>query len=78
MSSARILDAPAFAYVFPMIRKVLRDGGAVVDKEEEVLEQALNIICVHAKLRSEEEEEGEDIDEVRSLPLTGTYLSGEL
>lgn len=67
VSSACLFSAPAFAYFFPMLRKILHDGGAIVKSEEEVVDQALNIVCEHAKLKSDaelEDDDEDDIDEV--------------
>lgn len=41
-----------FAYCFPFIKCVLKDGGAAVGKDENILLKALNITSTHAQLRN--------------------------
>ncbi|XP_033627513.1 eIF-2-alpha kinase activator GCN1-like [Asterias rubens] len=52
---SRCFPAPTLAYCFPLLNHVLRDGGSVVKKNEEVIEKALDILSAHAQLRCSED-----------------------
>ena len=60
---SRCFPAPTLAYCFPLLNHVLRDGGSVVKKNEEVIEKALDILSAHAQLRCSEDLVDE-VDEV--------------
>jgi len=68
-SSAKLLPAPAFAFCFPLLRCLLREGGKALDGDEDLRHQALQVVGEHCKLRAsddahdDEEEEEEDQSE---------------
>ena len=59
----RCFPAPTFAFCFPLLHHVLKDGGVVVDKKEEILDKALAIVSAHSQLRCNDELT-DSIDEV--------------
>lgn len=78
-SSAKLLPAPAFAFCFPLLRCLLREGGKALDGDEDLRHQALQVVGEHCKLRAsddahdDEEEEEEDQSEVNEA----VHPSGE-
>lgn len=78
-SSAKLLPAPAFAFCFPLLRCLLREGGKALDGDEDLRHQALQVVTEHCKLRAsddaddDEEEEEEDQSEVNEA----VHPSGE-
>ncbi|XP_038061522.1 eIF-2-alpha kinase activator GCN1-like [Patiria miniata] len=51
---SRRFPAPTFAYFFPLLNRVLKDGGIAVDKKEEVVDKSLAILSAHAQLRCQD------------------------
>lgn len=81
-SLAELLSAPAFAFCFPFLRCVLRDGGKNVKGDEDVRQQALQIVAEHCKLRAgndDDEEEEQDENDPALLPREEMlYLLAEI
>ncbi|XP_063969205.1 stalled ribosome sensor GCN1-like [Lytechinus pictus] len=63
MSSATVFPAPSFAYFFRLLHQVLYDGGTVVKKDEKIVEKALSILSSHCNLKSDMDDESDEIDE---------------
>ncbi|XP_071945406.1 stalled ribosome sensor GCN1-like [Antedon mediterranea] len=63
IEEAKPLLAPTFAFCFPLLNKVLRNGGIAVNKDLSVMDQAIEIITEHAKLRENLENDGKTVDE---------------
>ena len=64
------LTAPGFAFCFPLLRCLLREGGKAVDGDEDLRYQTLQVVAEHCKLRAcddEDEEDEEEQDEVNEL-----------
>ncbi|XP_075424511.1 stalled ribosome sensor GCN1 isoform X2 [Ascaphus truei] len=51
-SGASPLSAPAFSFVFPLLKIVLMETSNSGDENEEILVQTLQILTVHSQLRS--------------------------
>ena len=71
-SLAELLSAPAFAFCFPLLRCILREGGKAVGGDEDLRHQALQVVAEHCKLRArydtdEEEEYEDDKNEVSEI-----------
>ncbi|XP_006818140.1 LOW QUALITY PROTEIN: stalled ribosome sensor GCN1-like [Saccoglossus kowalevskii] len=60
---AESLPPASFSYCFPFLRCVLKDGGKEVHGDDVVMEMAVEIITVHAQLRSQSSVEQEQVDE---------------
>ena len=77
-SFTELLTAPGFAFCFPLLRCLLREGGKAVDGDEDLRYQALQVVAEHCKLRAcddENEEDEEEQDEVNKLyPVTSNVL----
>lgn len=56
-------SAPEFAYFFPMLAKILKEGKLIKEEEEDFM-RALSIISEHGSLRSDEELDDEETDVV--------------
>jgi len=57
-----LMSAPAFAFCFPLLRCVLREGGKAVKGDEDIRQEVLQVVAEHCKLRAgdnEDEEEGQ-------------------
>lgn len=57
-----LMSAPAFAFCFPLLRCVLREGGKAVKGDEDIRQEVLQVVAEHCKLRggdNEDEEEGQ-------------------
>lgn len=54
-------SAPQFAYFFPMLAKILKEGKLIKEEEEDFM-RALSIISEHGSLRSDEELDDEETD----------------
>lgn len=67
--SAELLSAPAFAFCFPLLRCVLRGGGKDVKGDEDLRQEALQVVAEHCKLRAgdDNDDDEEEQDEVNSL-----------
>ena len=67
-SPAELLSAPAFAFCFPLLRCLLREGGKALGGDEDLRHQALQVVAEHCKLRAsydeDDDEEEEDENEV--------------
>ncbi|XP_068678677.1 stalled ribosome sensor GCN1-like [Montipora foliosa] len=65
-SLPELLSAPAFAFCFPLLRCILKDGGKTVGGDEDLRHQALQVVAEHCKLRANyddgdwEEKEGKE------------------
>ena len=72
------LTAPGFAFCFPLLRCLLREGGKAVDGDEDLRYQALQVVAEHCKLRAcddEDEKDEEEQDEVNEVyPVTSNVL----
>ena len=68
-SLTELLSAPAFAFCFPFLRCVLRDGGKNVKGNEDLRQQALQIVAEHCKLRAnnDDDDEEDEQDEVSGM-----------
>ena len=69
-SFTELLTAPGFAFCFPLLRCLLREGGKAVDGDEDLRYQTLQVVAEHCKLRAcddEDEEDEEEQDEVNEL-----------
>jgi len=69
-SFTELLTAPGFAFCFPLLRCLLREGGKAVDGDEDLRYQGLQVVAEHCKLRAcddEDEEDEEEQDEVNEL-----------
>ena len=72
-SQGKPLSAPAFAYCFPLLRCVLHGGGKAIGGDDNLRQEALQVMAEHCKLRSDEQKElEEDADEVR---VPWTYIT---
>ena len=66
LSSNHPFPAPTLAYMFPLLQRAVDGGGEVVGGDHDVIIKVLNVLSIHAQLRSEHEVvEGEAVDEVR-------------
>lgn len=69
-SFTELLTAPGFAFCFPLLRCLLREGGKAVDGDEDLRYQTLQVVAEHCKLRAcddEDEDDEEEQDEVNEL-----------
>ncbi|XP_033102350.1 eIF-2-alpha kinase activator GCN1-like [Anneissia japonica] len=64
LEDTKPLSAPSFAFCFPLLNKVLRAGGVAVNGSLSVMDQAIEIITVHAQLRESLDNDGWRIDEL--------------
>lgn len=65
-SLSQLLSAPAFAFCFPLLRCILREGGKAVGGDEDLRHHALQVVAEHCKLRASydnTDEEGEYEDD---------------
>ena len=61
-----LLSAPAFAFCFSLLRCVLRAGGKAVKGDEDLRQEALQIVAEHCKLRAGDDDDDEDEEEEQS------------
>ncbi|KAJ7333816.1 eIF-2-alpha kinase activator GCN1 [Desmophyllum pertusum] len=61
-----LLSAPAFAFCFSLLRCVLRAGGKAVKGDEDLRQEALQIVAEHCKLRASDDDDDEDEEEEQS------------
>ncbi|XP_013924982.1 PREDICTED: translational activator GCN1-like [Thamnophis sirtalis] len=61
------LSAPAFSLVFPLLKMVLLETTNDSEEKEELMVKVLQIITVHAQLRSSTNDENWLVDEVKFL-----------
>lgn len=75
-SSTELLTAPGFAFCFPLLRCLLKEGGKAVDGDEDLRYQALQVVAEHCRLRAcDDEEDEEEQDQVNELyPVTSNVL----
>ena len=72
-SLPELLSAPAFAFCFPLLKCILKDGGKTVGGDEDLRHQALQVVAEHCKLRANYddgdwgEEEGKEV--IKGSPL---------
>ena len=69
-SSAFLLSATAFAFCFPLLRCLLREGGKAVAGDEDLKHQALQVVAEHCKLRASEDDDEEDEEEQNEVNET--------
>ena len=62
-SSTELLSAPAFAFCFPLLRCLLREGGKALGGDEDLRHQALQVVAEHCKLRASYDDDDEEEDE---------------
>lgn len=63
-SETELLSAPAFAFCFPLLRCVLREGGKVAKADEDLRQEALQVVAEHCKLRaSDNDDDDEEVEE---------------
>lgn len=59
-SLTELMCAPAFAFCFPLLRCVLREGGKAVKGDEDLRQEVLQVVSEHCKLRAGDNEDKED------------------
>lgn len=75
-SLTELMSAPAFAFCFPLLRCVLREGGKAVKGDEDLRQEVLQVAAEHCKLRAgdddedEEEEEQKEVNELIHVEFT--------
>ncbi|RMX46865.1 hypothetical protein pdam_00022068, partial [Pocillopora damicornis] len=67
-SLTELLSAPAFAFCFPFLRCVLRDGGKNVKGNEDLRQEALQIVAEHCKLRANNDDDDEEDEQDENDP----------
>ena len=65
-SGTELLSAPAFAFCFPLLRCILREGGKAAKADEDLRQEALQVVAEHCKLRAGDDDE-EEQNEVNDL-----------
>ena len=62
-SDTELLSAPAFAFCFPLLRCVLKEGGKAAKADEDLRQEALQVVAEHCKLRASDDEDDDEDEE---------------
>ena len=77
-SLTELMSAPAFAFCFPLLRCVLREGGKAVQGDEDLRQEVLQVVAEHCKLRAgddqDEEEEQKEVNELRHVEIKSLFV----
>lgn len=72
------MSAPAFAFCFPLLRCVLREGGKAVKGDEDLRQEVLQVVAEHCKLRAiddEDEEQGQkEVNELSRVQMKNLFV----
>lgn len=78
-SETELLSAPAFAFCFPLLRCVLCSGGKAAKADEDLRQEALQVVAEHCKLRaSDNDDDEEEQTEVNELIHEGNHSKSVL
>lgn len=77
-SLTELMSAPAFAFCFPLLRCVLREGGKAVKGDEDLRQEVLHVVAEHCKLRAiddEDEEQGQkEVNELSRVQMKNLFV----
>ena len=77
-SLTELMSAPAFAFCFPLLRCVLREGGKAVKGDEDLRQEVLHVVAEHCKLRAtgdeDEEEEQKEVNESSHIETKSLFV----
>ena len=78
-SLTELMSAPAFAFCFPLLRCMLREGGKAVKEDEDLRQEVLQVVAEHCKLRAgdckDEEEEQKEVNELSRVEMKRCFFS---